>query len=70
MNSEFQRLPRRDKKDFFSDQCKEIEKNNIMENTRDLFKIRDTKEILHAKISTKKGQKWYGLNTAEDIKKK
>ena len=41
-----------------------------MENTRDLFKIRDTKEILHAKISTKKGQKWYGLNTAEDIKKK
>ena len=50
MNAEFQRIARRDKKAFFSDQCKEIEENNRMGKTRDLFKnIRDTKRIFHAK---------------------
>ena len=53
MNAEFQRIARRDKKDFFSDQCKEIEENNRMGKTRDLFKkIRDTKGTFHAKMST------------------
>ena len=53
LNAEFQRIARRDKKAFFSDQCKEIEENNRMGKTRDLFKkIRDTKETLHAKIGT------------------
>ena len=53
LNAEFQRIARRDKKDFFSDQCKEIEENNRMGKTRDLFKkIRDTKEIFHAKMGT------------------
>ena len=51
LNAEFQRIARRDKKDFFSDQCKEIEENNRMGKTRDLFKkIRDTKGIFHAKM--------------------
>ena len=53
MNAEFQRIARRDKKAFLSDQCKEIEENNRMGKTRDLFKnIRDTKETFHAKMST------------------
>ena len=53
MNAEFQRLPRRDKKNFFSDQCKEIEQNNRMGKTRDLFKkIRDTQRTFHAKMGS------------------
>ena len=52
-----------DKKTFLSDQCKEIEENNGMGKTRDLFKkIRDTKETFHAKMDSIKGQKWYGYN--------
>ena len=55
MNAEFQRIARRDKKVFLSDQCKEIEENNRMEKTRDLYKkIRDTKGIFHAKMGTHK----------------
>ena len=62
LNTEFQRIARRDKKTFFSDQCKEIEEKNRMGKTRDLFKkIRDTKEILHAD-GHNKGQKRYGPN--------
>ena len=62
LNAEFQRIARRDKKAFFSNQCKEIEENNRMGKTRDLFKkIRDTKGTFHAKMSSK-GQKWYGPN--------
>ena len=58
LNAEFQRLARRDKKAFLSDQCKEIEENNRMGKTRDLFKkIRDTKGTFHAKMRSK-GQKW------------
>ena len=61
MNAEFQRIARRDKKAFLSDQCKEIAGNNRMGKTRDLFKkIRDTKETFHAKMDTVKGQKRYG----------
>ena len=61
LNAEFQRIGRRDKKAFLSEQCKEIEENNRMGKTRDLFKkIRDTKGIFHAKIGHNKGQKWYG----------
>ena len=61
LNAEFQRIARRDKKAFFSDQCKEIEENNRMEKTRDLFKkIRDTKGTFHAKMSSIK--EWYGPN--------
>ena len=61
MNAEFQRIARRDKKVFLSDQCKEIEENNRMGKTRDLFKkIRDTKETFHAKMGTK--MKQYGPN--------
>ena len=55
LNAEFQRIARRDKKAFLSDQCKEIEENNRMRKTRDLFrKIRDTKETFHAKMGTVK----------------
>ena len=62
INAEFQRIARRDKKDFLSDQCKEMEENSRMGNTRDLFKkIRDTKGAFHAKMGTIK-QKWYGPN--------
>ena len=62
LNAEFQRIARRDKKAFLSDQCKEIEENNRMEKTRDLFKkIKDTKGMFHAKMGTK-GQKWNGPN--------
>ena len=63
LNAEFQRIARRDKKAFFGDQCKEIEENNRMGKTRDLFKkIRDTKGTFHAKMGLDKGQKWYGPN--------
>ena len=59
MNAEFQRIARRDKKAFFSDQCKEIEENNRKGKTRDLFKkIRDTKGTFHAKMGSIKEQKW------------
>ena len=71
LNAEFQGTARRDKKAFLiSDQCKEIEENNRMEKTRDLFKkIRDTKGIFHAKMSTIKDRKSKNLTEAEDIKK-
>ena len=63
LDAEFQRIARRDKRDFLSNQCKEIEENNRMGNMRDLFKkIRDTKGIFHAKDGHSKGQKWYGSN--------
>ena len=62
LNAEFQRTARRDKKAFLSDQCKEIEENNRMGKTTDLFKkIRDTKGTFHAKMGSIK-QKWYGPN--------
>ena len=70
LNGEFQRIARRDKK-AFSNQCKEIEKNNRMGNTRDLFKkIRDTKGKLHAKMGSIKDRKGMDLTKAEDIKKR
>ena len=63
LNAEFQRIARRDKKAFLSDQGKEIEENNRIGKTRDLFKeIRDTKGILHANMGLDKGQKWYEPN--------
>ena len=59
LNAQFQRKARRDKKGFLSDQCKEIEENNIMEKTRDLFKkIRDSKGTFHAKMGTIKERNW------------
>ena len=69
LNAEFQRIARRDKKGFLSDQCKEIEENNRMEKTRDLFKkIRDTKGIFHAKMGSIKDRNGMDLTEAEDIK--
>ena len=63
LNEEFQRIARRDKKAFFSDQCKETEEKNRMGKTRDLFKkIRDTKGTFHAKMGTIKEKKWCGHN--------
>ena len=71
LNAEFQRIARQDKKAFLSDQCKEIEENNRMGNTRDLFKkIRDTKENFHAKMGTIKDRNGLDLTEAEDIKKR
>ena len=71
LNAEFQRRARRDKKAFLGDQCKEIEANNRMGKTRDLFKkIRDTKGIFHAKMGTIKGINGVDLTEAEDIKKR
>ena len=71
LNAEFQRIARRDKKAFFSDQCKEIEENNRMRKTRDLFKkIRDTKGTLHAKMGTIKHRNGMDLTEAENIKKR
>ena len=72
LNTEFHRLARRDdKKAFLSDQCKEIEENNRMGKTRDLFKkIRDTKGTFHAKMSTVKDSNSMDLTEAEDIKKR
>ena len=70
LNAEFQRIARRDK-DFLSDQCKEIEENNRMGKTRDLFKkIRDTKGTFHAKMSSIKDRNGMDLTGAEDIKKR
>ena len=71
LNAEFQRIARRDKKAFFSDQCKEIEENNRMGKTRDLFKeIRDIKGLFHAKMGTIKDRYDTDLTEAEDIKKR
>ena len=71
LDAEFQRIARRDKKDFFSDQCKEIEENNRMGKTRDLFKkIRDTKGKFHAKMGSIKDRNGMDLTEAEDIKKR
>ena len=71
LNAEFQRIARRDKKGFLSDQCKEIEENNRMGKTRDLFKkIRDTKGTFHAKMGTIKDRNGRDLTEAEDIKKR
>ena len=70
-NAEFQRIARRDKKAFLSDQCKEIEENNRMGKTRDLFKkIRDTKGTFHAKMDLIKDRNGMDLTEAEDIKKR
>ena len=69
MNAEFQRRARRDKA-FFSDQCKEIEENNRMGKTRDLFKkVRDTKGTFHTKMDTIKDRNGMDLTEAEDIKR-
>ena len=69
-NAEFQRIARRDKKAFLSDQCKEIEENNRMRKTRDLFKkIRDTKGTFHAKMGSRKDRNRMDLTEAEDVKK-
>ena len=71
LNAEFQRIQRRDKKAFLSDQCKEIEENNRMGKTRDLFKkIRDIKGRFHAKMGTVKDRNGMDLTEAEDIKKR
>ena len=70
MNAEFQRIARRDKKAFLSDQCKEIEENNIIGKTRELFKkIRDTKGTFHAKMGTIKDRNGMDLTETEDIKR-
>ena len=71
LNAEFQRIARRDKKAFLTDQCKEIEENNRMGKTRDLFKkIRDTKGTFHAKMGSIKDRNGMDLTEAEDIKKR
>ena len=71
MNAEFQRIARRDKKAFLSDQCKEIEENNRMGNTRDLFKkIRDIKGTFHAKVGTIKDRNSKDITEAEEIKRR
>ena len=71
MNAEFQRIARRDKKVFLHDQCKEIEENNRMGNTRDLFKkMRDAKGTFHAKMGSIKDRNSRDLTEAEDIKKR
>ena len=70
MNAEFQNIARRDKKVFLSDQCKEIEENNRMGRTRDLFmEIRDTKGTFHAKMGSIKGRNGRDLTEAEEIKR-
>ena len=71
MNAEFPRIARRDKKALLSDQCREVEENNRMRKTRDLFKkIRDTKGTFHAKMGTIKDKNGMDLKKAEDIKKR
>ena len=70
LNAEFQRIARRDKKDFLSDQCKEIEENNRMGKTRDLKKIRNTKGTFHANMGSIKDRNGMDLTEAEDIKKR
>ena len=70
LNAEFQRIARRNKKTFLSDQCKEIEENNRMGKTRDFFKkIRDTKETFHAVMGSRKDRNGMDLTEAEDIKR-
>ena len=70
-NAEFHRIAKRDEKAFLSDQCKEIEENNRMGKTRDLFKkIRDTKGTFHAKMGSIKDRNGMDLTEAEDIKKR
>ena len=70
LNAEFQRIARRDKKAFLSDQCKEIEENNRMGKTRDLFKkMRDIKETFHAQMGSIKERNGMDLTEAENIKK-
>ena len=71
LNAEFQRIARRDKTAFFSNQCKEIEENNRVRKTRDLFKkIRDAKGTFHAKMGSIKDRNGMDLTEAEDIKKR
>ena len=71
LNAEFQRIARRDKKAFLSDQCKEIEENNRMGKTRNLFKkIRDTKGTFHAEMGSIKDRNGMELTEAKDIKKR
>ena len=71
LNEEFQRIVRRDKKGFLSDQCKEIEENNRMGKTRNLFKkMRDTKGTFHAKMGSIRDRNGMDLTQAEDIKKR
>ena len=70
MNAEFQRIPRRDKKDVLSDQHKEMEESNRMGKTRELKKIRDTKGTFHAKRDTIKDRNGMDLTEIEDIKKR
>ena len=71
LNAEFQRIARRDKKAFLSDQCKEIEDNNRMGKTRDFFKeIRDTKGTFHAKIGSINNRNGRDLRETEDVKKR
>ena len=71
MNAEFQRIARREKEAFLSDPCKDIEENNRMENTRDLFKkIRDTRGTFHAKIDSIKDRNGMDLTEAKDIKRR
>ena len=71
LNAEFQRIARRDKKAFLRDQCKEIDENNTMGKTRDVFKkIRDTKGTFHAKMGSIKNRNGRDLTEAEDIKKR
>ena len=71
LNAEFQRIARRDKKAFLSNQCKEIEENNRMGKSRDIFKkIRDTNRTFHAKMGTIKDRNGRELTEAEDIKKR
>ena len=69
LNAEFQRIARRDKKAFLSDQCKEIEENNRMGKSRDFKKIRDTKGTCHAKMGSIKDRNGMDLTEAEDIKR-
>ena len=71
LNAEFQRIARRDRKNFLNDQCKEIEENNRMRKTRDLFKkIRDTKGTFHTQMGTIKDRNSIHLTEAEDLKKR
>ena len=71
LNAQFQRIGRRDKKAFLSNQCREIEENNRLGNTRDFFKkIRDTKGTFHAKMGSIKGRNGMDLREAEEIKKR
>ena len=71
LNAEFQRIARRDKKAFFSDQCKETEEKNRLGKTRDLFKkIRDTKGTFHARMGSIKDRNHMDLTEADDIKKR